>query len=142
MTNRIQAGDVFCVPLGKEEYGYIRAYEGGNDFSIFNIISRKILNLSDIENVGKLDNDIDILTDKIKSGEWFKIGNLPLNEHNKWAKPRKQLAPYWNPDVKYVLYKGQYILAKEFGQYDELPPLIKQEPEDTILYILSNAKRL
>lgn len=133
----IEAGDVFYVPLGENRYGYIKAYESG-DFAIFDIISDKLLSLEVLKNI-KIQNEASILTDKIDSGEWGKIGNIPFAKvEDKWPKPRKQEAPYWNPNVRYIIYKGKYIPDHIFGAYDELPPYLQKDPEDTIKYILEN----
>ncbi|MDD1960315.1 hypothetical protein NP534_09370, partial [Pseudomonas sp. 39004] len=122
----ITAGDVFAVPLSRQEplYGYIRAYQDP-DIAILPIISREIL--SDTANFADLTSCQDVLTIRkpMESGEWPKVVSIPFpDEESSWPPPRKQVSEI-RPDIRLVVSKGQFIPANIFGAFDELPPLVK-----------------
>lgn len=134
---QITIGDIFAVPLGDGRYGYIRAYHDPF-FAIFNIVSNNILDVDVLRGVPIIE-EASILTDEIENKEWPYIGNWPFaHEDEAWPIPRKQPVPWWNPDVRFVIVKGQYIPDHIYGVFDELPDLIRLDAKDLIAFIMNN----
>ena len=139
----VAIGDVFAVPLGGNRYGYIRAY---NDpfFAIFDVISDELLPLEVVKKYS-IKDDAFIVFDAIEKGEWPCIGHIPFeNEEDAWPEPKKQIPPEWDPSVKFVVYKGQYLYPKQFSalfgdfDFDVLSPLLQFSADDTVEYILEH----
>jgi len=137
---RVAAGDIFAVPLDAEQqsFGYIRAYQDV-DVGILPVISKaRILSIAQIPTVGSV-LDVFLFQDALKTGRWPRIGNLPFSdEASAWAPARKQVAAS-RPEVRMVVFRGHFIAAARFGQYDELPLFRKFDEEDVIREILQRA---
>ena len=134
---QISIGDIFAVPLGNGQYGYIRAYHDPF-FAIFKTVSDGIIDIPQLDNVPIIE-EASILPDEIEKGKWPCIGNRPFdNEDDAWPIPRKQPVAWWNPDVRFVIVKGQYIPDHIYGAFDELPDLLRLEPDSLVEFILNN----
>jgi hypothetical protein len=137
---RVVAGDVFAVPLDAEQqsFGYIRAYQDV-DVGILPVISKAcILSTAQIPAVNSV-LDVFLFQDVMKEGRWPRVGNLPFaDEASAWAPARKQVAAS-RPEVKMVVFRGHFIPAAKFGQYDELPLFEKFDEDDVIKEILRRA---
>jgi len=137
---RVAAGDIFAVPLDAEHqrFGYIRTYQDV-DVGILPIISKAcILSIAEMPTVSSV-LDVFLFQDALKTGRWPRIGNLPFtDEESAWAPARKQVAAS-RPEVKMVVFRGHFIAAAKFGQYDELPLFQKFDEEDVIREILQRA---
>lgn len=139
--SKVIPGDIFAVPLSKREplYGYIRAYQDP-DIAILPILSREIL--SNINYFVGLKSFQDILTIRrpMESGEWQKVASIPYpDEDSTWPPPRKQISDI-RPDIRLVVSKGEFIPATIFGEFEELPLLIKLNSEELIQRILELSK--
>ncbi|MBC3435925.1 hypothetical protein HU735_10920 [Pseudomonas sp. BW16M2] len=123
----VNIGDIFSVPLfgGSHVFGYIRAYQDP-DVAILPIISKgRVLSKSELPSlVSNL--DVSSLRNAIESGEWALIANIPFpDEESSWAPPRRQ-APVFKADTRRtVIVKGQIISAEAYGEYDNLPMMIR-----------------
>ena len=130
-------GDIFAVPLKDGRYGYIRAYHDPF-FSIFNLITDGIIEANQLYNVSIIEEAF-ILPDEIENKKWPLIGNWPFdNEDEAWPAPKKQPVPWWNPDVRFVVVKGQHIPDHVYGAFDELPDLLQFVPESLIEFIANH----
>lgn len=63
---QISIGDIFAVPLGNGQYGYIRAYHAPF-FAIFKTISDGIIDIRQLDNVPIIE-EASILPDEIEKG--------------------------------------------------------------------------
>lgn len=137
---RVAAGDIFAVPLDTEQkcFGYIRAYQDV-DVGILPLISKaRIPSIAQIPPVRSV-LDVFLFQDALKSGRWPRIGNVPFtDEASAWAPARKQVAAS-RTDVKMVVFRGHFIAAARFGQYDELPLFQKFDEDDVIREIALRA---
>jgi len=137
---RVSAGDIFAVPLDAEQqsFGYIRAYQDV-DVGILPVISKaRVLSIAQLPTVVSV-LDVFLYQDALKTGRWPRVGNVPFaDEASAWAPARKQVAAL-RPDVKMVVFRGHFIAAAKFGQYDDLPLFQKFDEEDVIREILQRA---
>ncbi|RBL85316.1 hypothetical protein DDE05_17980 [Streptomyces cavourensis] len=135
----VKVGDIYAVPLDPlgRRYGYVRMYNDP-DVAILGVTSGKqLLSLHEISQYGSV-TDALCLRSAIEKGRWPLIGNLPFGPgEDPWPGPRKQVAKI-RPDLKMVLFKGHFISSETFGQYDELPELMKFSDENLIEYINNN----
>jgi Immunity protein 26 len=139
LKHETKVGDVYAVPLDalNSHYGYVRIYQGAS-LSILGVVSvKKMLPIEDIKKYPEV-RVVMALADMIHKGIWPLIGNWPFpDEESSWPKPMKQEPMKWNPSVRMVIVKGNYLSEQEYGAYDELPTLLKCDDESLIEEIIS-----
>ncbi|WP_075123072.1 MULTISPECIES: Imm26 family immunity protein [Burkholderia] len=138
--NEVRIGDVYAVPLDplNQRYGYVRMYHNP-DIAILGVTSGKqLLSLDEVKKYPSVTDAFSMRT-AIEKGRWPLIGNIPFaSEDEAWPGPRKQVFRL-RPDVRKVVFKGRYISAEEFGQYDDLPEDKKLTDERLIEEINENS---
>ena len=75
---RVRPGDVFAIPLGDGYIAYCRDVADGN----FEFFSERTIGIGEIDDIRDLSVAfvIPVSIEPMKSGEWPKVGRLPLEE--------------------------------------------------------------
>lgn len=137
---RINAGDVFAVPLSVDEliFGYVRAYQDP-DVAILPFISNgRMLGEHEIPTL-ECHLHVASLRVAMERGEWPRIGRVPFeDEDSSWAPPRKQIIDF-RPDVRLVIVKGQLVNAERYGEWDDLPEMLRRD-DDGLKNLINDSK--
>jgi len=137
--HKVQIGDVYAVPLdsSNQRYGYVRMYHDP-DVAILAVTSgQQLLELAEVEKY-PIVRDVGSLRTNIEKGQWPILGNLPFgSEEEAWPGPRKQVSKI-RPDIKKVVFKGHFISAEKFGEYENLPVFTTLTDEELVEEINSN----
>ncbi|WP_313437631.1 Imm26 family immunity protein [Stenotrophomonas sp.] len=137
---RINAGDVFAVPLSVDEliFGYVRAYQDP-DVAILPFISNgRMLGEHEIPTL-ECHLHVASLRVAMERGEWPRIGRVPFeDEVSSWPPPRKQIIDF-RPDVRLVIVQGRLVNSDLYGEWENLPEIVRRD-DDGLKQLIQDAK--
>lgn len=138
--HEMNVGDIYAVPLDttNTRYGYVKTYRGPNIAILPVISSGRLLNIEELRNFSGV-RDVATSSYTIEKGKWPLIGNIPFaTDDEEWPAPMKQVGKI-RPDIKMVVYRGNYITAEKFGEYDNLPVFAWMSDEALINEIITSS---
>ncbi|HEL3811669.1 TPA: hypothetical protein UMT89_003039 [Stenotrophomonas maltophilia] len=137
---RINAGDVFAVPLSVDKliFGYVRAYQDP-DVAILPFISNgRMLGEHEIPTL-ECHLHASSLRVAMERGEWPRIGRIPFEDEDSSCPPPRRQTIYFRPDVRLVIVKGQLVSSDLYGEWENLPEIFRRD-DDGLKQLIQDAK--